>query len=224
MKRIATFLFACICLTAAAPAKDDLYTTEQEWKVTINDGWFSAKTVTMGNFSTSSRKNGIAAGSPSAQFKNTQNASNFTVKGEDENMLVQVLRTPIITFSEQKLPKYLSELKGEATLFYAWINGTKAQPLQTWELLLKDPSYLNLNDNASIGILRSGKEELRITAHNKFGIVNSHEKPCFEFHDGKKTLAAVMVAEQPRMWVSVKVEEGQKKILVAAMSALLMRI
>ncbi|UYQ92743.1 hypothetical protein MKQ68_21935 [Chitinophaga horti] len=230
MKRICFFLAAVLLLAAcntskpiAATAKENLYTTEQEWKTTINDGWFSAKTITMGNFSTSSRKTGVAAGSPSAQFKNTKNASNFTVKGEDENMLVQVLNTPAITFSDKKLPSYLAGVKSESPLFYAWINGTRKQSLQSWELILKDPTYLDLNNNANVGLLRSGTQELRITGNNRFGIANSYERPCFEFHEGGKTVAAVMIAEQPRMWVSSKIDVERKKILVAAISSLLMR-
>lgn len=221
MNRI--YLFLSFVFLTAFTLKDDLYTPEQEWKVSINDGWLSAKTISLGIYSTSSRKTGIAAASPSARFKNTKNASNFTLKGNDENILVQVLSTQAITFSDRKLPSYLSKAPATNMLFYAWINGTSTQPLQTWEIILKDPTYLDLNDNASVGILRSGKEEMRISATNRFGIMNSYERPTYEFHDGKKTLAAVMIDAQPKMWISQKADAEQQKVLTAAISALLMR-
>ncbi|WP_295126013.1 hypothetical protein [uncultured Chitinophaga sp.] len=229
MKRIFTPLLLVLITACSSPkpvtvtARENLYTAGQEWKVTVNDGWFSAKTITLGDYNTSARKNGITPASPSAQFKNTKNASNFTVKGEDENMVVQVLSTPFITFSDKKLPTYLGGQKTEAPLFYAWVNGTRKQSLQSWELIMKEATYLDLNNNASIGILRSGTEEMRVTATNKFGIANSYERPCYEFHANGRTLAAVMIAEQPRVWVNAKIDAEKKKVLVAAIAALLMR-
>jgi hypothetical protein len=229
MKRI--FIPLLLVLMAACSStkpitvinKENLYTNDQEWKVAIKDGWFSAKTISIGDYSTTARKNGITPASPSAQFKSTKNASNFNVKGEDENMLVQILNTPLITFSDKKLPTYISERKSENPLFYAWINGTRRLSLQSWEMVLRDPTYLELNDNANVGIFRSGTEVMRISATNKFGIANSYERPCYEFHANGRPLAAVMIAEQPRVWVNAKIDPEQKKILVAAIAALLMR-
>ena len=55
-------LLLCHCSTTQKPAAtaNNLYTGTQEWTTTVNDGWFSAKTIQYGAYTTSSLKKGIA--------------------------------------------------------------------------------------------------------------------------------------------------------------------
>jgi hypothetical protein len=210
--------------TAPAPglAGHELYTDDQEWKVTIDDGWFSAKTLRYGAYSTSPRKNGVTPAANLA-FKNIDNAFNFLVKDSSEQILVQALNTPRVTFSGRSLPAWLDKTPPTNPLFYMLINGTQSNPLVRWELLLKNPHFLELNDNKPVGILRSPGTDIRITAHNRFGIANSYEKLCYEFHYKGNAIAAVMPGPQPRVWVSKKVSGDMQKVLAAAIGALLFR-
>ncbi|GAA0530812.1 hypothetical protein [Chitinophaga japonensis] len=206
-----------------AAAGNDLYTAAQEWKVQINDGWLSAKTIRYGNYTTSSRRNGMAAETNITFIKAAENPFNFYVKDSSEQILVQCLRTPRATFADRPLPAALAQEPTGARFFYALINGIQLHPLVRWELILKDPHYLELNDNKPAGILRSPEEDIRITAHNRMGIVNAYEKACYEFHYRGAPVAAVMPGAQPRVWVSNRITQDVEKILAAAIGALLMR-
>ncbi|KAA2244948.1 hypothetical protein F0L74_03020 [Chitinophaga agrisoli] len=217
-------LLLCYCSTVkktAAPA-NDLYTSAQEWTVTTNDGWFSAKTIRYGAYTTADRKNGITP-AVNIAFKNVSNAFNFVVKDKAEQILVQTLNTPLISFSGRKLPDWLEKQAPNTPLFYSLINGIQSQPLVRWELVLKSPHYLELNANKPAGVLRSPAEDIRITAHNRFGVMNSYEKLCYEFQYRGVPVAAVMPGEQPRVWVSKTVTADKEKILAAAIGALLLR-
>ncbi len=218
-------LLLCQCSSVkktAAPA-NDLYTSAQEWTVTINDGWFSAKTIQYGAYTTADRKNGIAAAVNIAFIKNASNAFNFLVKDKAEGILVQTLNTPLISFTGRKLPDWLEKQAPNTPLFYGLINGIQSEPLVRWELVLKSPHYLELNANKPAGLLRSPAEDIRITAHNRFGVMNSYEKVCYEFQYHGVPVAAVMPGAQPRVWVSKQVTASKEKILAAAIGALLLR-
>ncbi len=218
-------LLLCCCSTVKkTPATAyDLYTAAYEWTVKINDGWLSAKTVRYGSYTTASRRNGISATVNIAFVKTAENAFNFMVKDSTEQVLVQSLNTRLVTFSGRSLPSWLSNLPPNTPVFYTLVNGIQNAPLARWELLLKSPHYLELNDNKPAGVLRSPNEDIRITAHNRFGITNSYEKVCFEFQDHGTPVAAVIPGEQPRVWVSKRITKDREKILAAAIGALLLR-
>jgi len=222
-----SFVAAVLCFaspvnTTTSAAAQDLYTDDQEWKVEISDGWFSAKTFHYGAYTTTARKNSVASAT-NITFKNVDNPFNFLVKDSSEQILVQALSTPRVSFSGRALPDWLEKTPPTNPLFYILINGTQSNPLVRWELLLKNPHYLELNDNKPVGILRSPDTEIRVTAHNRFGIVNSYEKVCYEFHIKGNAVAAVMPGEQPRVWVSKRVKADTEKVLAAAIGALLFR-
>jgi hypothetical protein len=218
-------LLLCCCSTVkrTPAATSDLYTTAQEWVVKINDGWLSAKTIRYGGYATTSRRNGIAATANISFVKSAENAFNFMVKDSAEQILVQSLNTRLVTFSGRSLPAWMANLPPNTPLFYTLVNGIQSAPLERWELLLKNPHYLELNDNKPAGMLRSPNEDIRITAHNRFGIMNSYEKVCFEFQDHGVPVAAVIPGAQPRVWVSKRITKDREKILASAIGALLLR-
>lgn len=220
-------LYALLCLSCSTIKKTpapsaDLYTSAQEWVVKINDGWLSAKTISYGNYSTSSRRNGVTAAANITFVKAAENAFNFSVKDSTEQILVQSLNTPAVTFSGRSLPETLAKLPGSTPLFYALVNGIRSAPLVRWELILKKPHYLELNENKPAGVLRSPNENIDISAHNRFGIINSYEKICFELREHGVPIAAVMPGTQPRVWVSKRITKEKEKILAAAIGALLL--
>lgn len=215
-------LLLITCCTTAYSQKG-LYTAAQEWPVSISDGWFTAKTISYGPYTTADRKNGIADATAVNFIKDPQAPFNFVVSGQDEKILVQELSALHIAFSSRSLPSFLDNMPATAPYSYVQINGTKNEPLKRWELILKAVTYLELNDNKPAGILRSEKDEIRITAHNNFGIKNSYENICYEFHYHRKEIAAVIPGEKPRVWMSADVPATLQPILAAAIGALLLR-
>lgn len=222
---IALCLLLTACATVKKPVADPgLYIAANEQPVKIKDGWLTAKTITLGAYTTTSRTNGVAANTPAKQFKSTADAFYFNVKTQDAELPVQVLSTGKITFSNRPLPAYLSTLAGDAPLWYMFVGGTAQDPLKSWELLLKkNIAFLELNDNKTVGILRSSTEEIRITAHNRFGIRNSTEKICYEFQLKGVPVAAVLTGETPKVWLHTKVDAGLQRTLAAVMLGLLFR-
>ncbi|WP_298737155.1 hypothetical protein [uncultured Chitinophaga sp.] len=214
---------SCSTMTRTPAASADLYSASQEWPVKINDGWLSAKTISYGSYITSSRRNGINSAANITFIKTSENAFNFNVKDSTEQILVQSLNTPAVAFSGRSLPETLAKLPGNTVLFYSLINGIRQAPLVRWELILKKPHYLELNENNPAGVLRSPNEDIGISAHNRFGIVNSYEKVCFEFREHGTPVAAVIPGAQPRVWVSKRITKEKEKILAAAIGALLLR-
>lgn len=221
-------LYALLCISCSTVKRTttpsiDLYSSAQEWPVKINDGWLSAKTISYGKYTTSSRRNGISPATNITFVKTAENAFNFNVKDSSEQILVQSLNTPAVTFSGRSLPEALAKLPGSAPLFYTLVNGVQSAPLARWELILKKPHYLELNENKAAGVLRSPSEDIGISAHNRFGIVNSYERICFEFREHGTPVAAVIPGTQPRVWVSKRITKEKEKILAAAIGALLLR-
>jgi len=204
--------------TTTTKAKSSLYTSDQEWTVKVKDGWLTAKTLSFGLYSTTSRKNGVAE---ATFIKDPKNAFNFYLNGNEEHLLVQTMNTTAIVFSNRDLPSYLSGLAGATDLRYALINGTKNEPLKRWEMIIKSPHYLELNENKPAGVLRSTDTDIRITANNRFGKVNSYENVCYEFQYRGQPVAAVMPGEKPRVWMSREVSPELSKTLSAAIAALL---
>lgn len=201
-----------------------LYTTEQEWPVKINDGWFTAKTIHYGAYSTGSRKNGIADAAAFSFIKDPENAFNIRITGQEEDILVQVVNTSHIAFSGRSLPSFLDNMPSTAPFWYVLINGTRKAPLKRWEMILKNVTYLELNENKQAGILRSPDEEIRITAHNRFGTKNSYENICYEFHYRRQIAAAVIGGETPRVWMSAEIKDTTiQPVLAAVIGAILSR-
>jgi len=201
-----------------------LYTAAQEWPVKISDGWFTARTISFGEYTTSSRKNGIADREVVSFIKDPINPFNCRVSGKEENILIQVIQAAHVAFSGHSLPSFLDNMPATAVFSYILINGTKIEPLKRWEMILKDVNYLELNENKPAGILRSADDELRITAHNRFGTTNSYENICYEFHIRRQVVAAVVTGAHPRVWMSAEMDgKPLQPVLVAAIGALLVR-
>lgn len=222
---IALCLLFTACATVKKTAADPgLYITANEQPVKIKDGWLTAKTITLGAYATTSRTNGVAANTPAKQFKSTSDAFHFTVKGQDAELPVQVLSTGKITFSSRPLPAYLSTLPADAPLWYMFVGGTAQDPLKSWELLLKkNIVFLELNENKPVGILRSSTDEIRITAHNRFGIRNSTENICYEFQLKGVPVAAVLTGDTQKVWLHAKADASLQRALAAVMLGLLFR-
>jgi hypothetical protein len=212
-------LWSCSTTKKTGNTPASLYTTDQEWAVKVKDGWLTAKTVSFGLYSTTSRRNGVAE----ATFvKSPENAFNFYLNGNGEHLLVQTMGTTAIVFSNRSLPAYLSGLAAGTALRYTLINGTKNEPLQRWEMIVKSPHYLELNENKPVGVLRSTETDIRITAHNRFGKVNSYENVCYEFQYRGQPVAAILTGEQPKVWMSREVNPEMSKTLAAAIAAFLL--
>ncbi|SFD33623.1 hypothetical protein SAMN05518672_1011690 [Chitinophaga sp. CF118] len=222
VRTLLTSFLLIACCTAGYSQKG-LYTPAQEWPVKINDGWFTAKTITYGPYTTTDRKNGIADAAAVSFIKDPQAPFNFIVTGQDERILVQELRALHVAFSSRSLPSFLDNMPSTAPFSYVQINGTKNDPLKRWELILKEATYLELNENKPLGTLRSDQDEIRITAHNDFGTKNSYENICYEFHYRRKDIAAVIPGEKPRIWMSTEIPVTLQPVLAATIGALLLR-
>ncbi|WP_123846045.1 hypothetical protein [Chitinophaga lutea] len=216
-------LTACTAPKPAVVKKDPgLYIQPHEVAVKVKDGWLTAKTITLGDYVTSSRTNGVAANTPPKQWRNVSDAFYFTVKTASEQFPVQVLSTPRITFSNRPLPAYLNSLTGDAPLWYTTLGAVSSAPLKSWEFILKrNLSFLELNDNKPVGVLRSATDEVRVSAHNRYGTRNSYEKVCYEFQLKGIPVAAVIPGETPQVWIHEKADAAMRQTLAGAMLALI---
>ncbi|MBW8686052.1 hypothetical protein [Chitinophaga rhizophila] len=216
-------LLVIACHTMAFSQKA-LYTSAQELPVKIDDGWFTARTISFGPYQTSSRKNGIDAGTDLSFIKSPQHPFNFRVTGNNADILIQVIQVAHIGLSGLSLPSFLDKMPPPALFTYAGINAGKNEPQQQWQMILKDMTYLELNDNKPAGILQSPETDIRITANNRFGAKNSYENICYEFHYRKEVVAAVVTGQQPRVWMSTKTDHTPlQAMLAAAIGTLLVR-
>ncbi|WP_123891752.1 hypothetical protein [Chitinophaga costaii] len=225
MKTICLLLFCCLVgCTTTKPSFTDagLYTVPQEWTATLHDGWFSAKTYSIGNYTTSSRQNGVAKPGLPVTIQHPKDAFYYTISGPTTRLAVQTLYTVQVVFAGRDLPSFLQNAPGDTPFFYALFNDP-AQPAARWELVLRSANYLELNKDSPIGILMLDKTIYRITAHNHFGTVNAYEKITYEIQDRGKPLAAVMPGAQPRVWMSKMVTPPQEVLFAGVISALLLR-
>lgn len=216
----------CSCsIVKRKPASDNnLYTNAQEWPVKIRDGWLSAKTMSYGAYVTTPRKTGKGSIATISFIKSPERPFSFTLKGNDEELLIRTAEVRHVAFQgTYTLPPSLSIEPSSALFFYARISGLQNNPQGQWEMVLKSPHYLELNRNKAAGILWSPEEDIHITAHNRFGMMNSYEQVCFEFHYKGQPVAAVIPGAQPRVWISGNLPADTEKILAAAIGALLLR-
>lgn len=200
-----------------------LYIPPHEAVVKLKDGWLTAKTISLGDYITTARTNGVAANTPPKQWRNVSDAFYFTVKTAADQFPVQVLSTPRITFSNRPLPSYLNSLTGDAPLWYTTLGAVSSAPLKNWEFILKrNIAFLELNDNKPVGILRSETDEVRVTAHNRYGTRNSYEKICYEFQlKGIPVAAVIPAGEKPQVWIHEKADAAMRQTLSGAMLALI---
>lgn len=223
MKPLLAALISLLLWSCSTPKQTStthsLYTNDQEWATKVKDGWLTAKTISFGLYSTTSRKNGVAE---ATFIKDPKNAFNFYLNGNSEHLLVQTMNTTAIAFTNRDLPAYLSGLTAGTDLRYTLINGTKNEPLKRWEMIVKAAHYLELNENKPVGVLRSTDTDIRITAHNRYGKVNSYENICYEFQYRGQPVAAVIPGDKPRVWVSRETDPEIAKTLSAAIAAFLL--
>lgn len=221
------YLLTCllaVSLSTTSLAQKCLYDSSQEWTVKIDDGWFTARTISFGAYTTTSRKNGADRNIDLSFVKSPLHSFNFRLTGKEQDILIQVIQAAHIAFSGLSLPSFMDKMPPTALFTYVAINSGKNEPLKQWQLILKDQTFLELNENKPAGILRSADTEIRITAHNRFGTKNSYENICYEFHLRKKVVAAVVTGVHPRVWMSADMEENPfQPVLAAAISALLVR-
>jgi hypothetical protein len=227
--RILLFL-GCLLLCSCSVVKrkpagpGDLYTQAQERPVTVHDGWLSAKTISYGDYLSTPRKTGKGSIAALTLIKNPERPFSFTLKGNHEETLIMAAEVRHITFPPAyKLPSGLNIEPPGALFFYAHISGFQSHPQAEWELIVKRPHYLELNRNKEAGVLRSPEEDIRITAHNRFGVLNAYEQLCYEFHYQGRPVAAVIPGGQPRVWISNVLPEYIENGLAAAIAALLLR-
>lgn len=198
-----------------------------EVPVTIKDGWFTAKIISFDKYTTGDRKNGIDQPDSFSFIKNPIDAFNFlllcdTCK-QGNKAHIQALYTPRIAFSNRPLPSVLEHSESDNKFFYIVIQAADSA-LGNWEVILRNMTYLDLNENKQAGILRSSLGEFKITANNHLGIVNSYENIRYEFVFRKKVVAAVIPGKNPRVWLDLNnLKEEQRIIVAAAMAALLLR-
>ncbi|HEY0274341.1 MAG TPA: hypothetical protein VGC22_14205 [Chitinophaga sp.] len=227
MMRIIRLLLVCClvaCTTTKAPQAADagLYTVPQEWAATVHDGWFSAKTYSIGPYNTGSRQNGVAKPGLPPSIQHPKEAFYYTLSGPSGSLAIQTLNTVHVALTDHALPSFLSNTPGSTPFFYALFHDP-APTAPRWELILRSATYLELNNNSPIGVLMLGSTAYRVTAHNHFGIVNSYEKITYEIRDHGKALAAVMPGAQPRIWVSKTATPQQQLLFAGVISALLLR-
>lgn len=198
-----------------------------EVPVTIKDGWFTSKTISFDKYTTADRKNGIDQPASFSFIKNPIDAFNFKLQcdtcKQDSKAHIQALYTPHIAFSDRSLPAVLEHADANNTFYYIVIQAADST-LGKWEMILRNMTYLDLNENKQAGILRSSLGEFKVTANNHFGIVNSYENIRYEFVFRKKVVAAVIPGNNPRVWLDLNnLKEEQRMIVAAAMAALLLR-
>ncbi|WP_343667298.1 hypothetical protein [Chitinophaga sp.] len=198
-----------------------------EVPVTIKDGWFTAKTISFDKYTTSDRKNGIDQPASFSFIKNPIDAFNFLLLCDtckhDSKAHIQALYTPRIAFSDRSLPSVLEHVDANNKLAYIVIQVADSA-LNNWEMILRNMTYLDLNDNKQAGILRSSQGEFKVTANNHFGIVNSYENIRYEFVYRKRVVAAVIPGNNPRVWLDLSnLKEEQRIVVAAAIAALLLR-
>lgn len=228
IKSLTALAAACLLVVGCGVTKSTtapgLYTDANEMTVKTDDGWFSAKTISIGDYATSSRTNGIPSGAPARQWKNVADAFNFTVKNGNAQLPVLVLSTPRITFSNRSFPAWFPPAGNDAPLWYVHVGATAADPLKSWEMIAKrNIAFLELNDNKPIGILRSSTDELKVTAHNRYGAVNSADKICYEFQWKGLPVAAVLTGKDQRAWMQKELDPALRETLAAVMLGLLFR-
>ncbi|MCW3462463.1 hypothetical protein [Chitinophaga nivalis] len=214
-------LFSCSTTQHTDSSQHSLYHKSQQWTVKEKDSWFSAKTISLEDYTTTSRKNGLTE---TIFIKNPKDPFSFYLTGHDEKILIQTMNTRRAAFGNRSLPSFLENLSDDAAIGYVLINGTRNAPLKRWEMILKPLTYLELNDNKPAGILRTTETDIRITAHNRFGKVNSYENICYEFqYRGQPVAAVIPGGEKPRVWIQKETDPELTKTLVAAIAALLLK-
>ncbi|ATL46526.1 hypothetical protein COR50_04675 [Chitinophaga caeni] len=221
------FLYSFVCLSlltfnSSFSDPQDIYRPSNEWPVVIADGWFSAKTYTIGKYQASSKTNGSNRTSIFRTFPSAKNVFHYQLTSNASEYLITYGTVASISIDEKTLPKYLhSKHTGNADFFYAELIDQKDTSRPHWEMIIRKPHYLSLNKNNITGTLRSGNRSFMISAHNKFSFTNSYEKTCYEFKSKKKILAAVMLDKQPKVWVEEGLDSYESQVFAAAVSSLL---
>ncbi len=199
-----------------------LYNKRDREKVKIKKGLFSAKRASFGHYSTTPIEDNVDQRIIS--FATQQGAFHFTLsENEEATVNVQAVYTDKNSLDNKRLPTtfYQADIK---KIFYAWISGSAVNNLNNWELIVKNPSYEELTQNAVIGVLRSSSEEVEVHANSRSGDVQSYESLTYEFQLKGIPVAAVQVnGRRKYIWIRSILNEEIKNAVVGAMAALLLK-
>src|SRR5699024_5544669 len=109
-------------------------------------------------------------------------------------------------------------------VFYAWVINSSDYELDNWELILKNPSFEELDKDIAIGVLSSPRDEMEVYANNRSGKIQSYEELTFEFRLKGFSVAAVQVnGDRKYVWMDPRLDERRKYALAGAMAAILLR-
>ncbi len=227
MKKINYVLMALMVLSVTScgifknEATSSLYNKHNRERVKVKKGLFSSRRASFGNFSTNSIKDGVDKRIIS--FNKKENPFHFTLS-EGENMLinVQALYTDKPSLSGKELPSsfYSANI---SKIFYAWISGSAASNLNNWELILKNPSYEELAQNAIVGELRSSNDFIDVHSNDRSGNHN-YDGLTYEFQLKGLPIAAVQVnGKRKYVWMESGLNQEVRLALAGAISAILLK-
>lgn len=203
-------------------ADSSLYNKRDREKVKIKKGLFSAKRASFGHYSTSPIEDDV--NQRIISFATQQDPFHFTLSENDEaRVSVQAVYTDKNSLEDKTLPAsfHQADIK---KIFYAWISGSTVNNLNNWELIVKNPSYEELAQNAMIGVLRSSSEEVEVHANSRSGNVQSYESLTYEFQLKGIPVAAVQVnGKRKYVWIRSILNEEIKNAVTGAMAALLLK-
>lgn len=216
-------LFAAYsCSTTRKMNQDNVYNRHNEVKVKIKKGLFSSRTVSFGNYGTGKKEKGVDK--HIINFENQSNPFHFSLNDNNGNITtVQAVYTQKKYLSSIILPDFFDNINDGASVFYSWIRGGTANTLQNWELILKNPTYEGLKQDAQTGVLQTSNQIITVHANNRFGTPDSYQNMCYEFQLQGVPVAAVQVNGKDKVWMEKQLDPSIKFVIAGAIASILMR-
>lgn len=216
-------LFAAYsCSTMRKVNQDNLYNRHNEVKAKVKKGLFSSMTVSFGNYNTGKKEKGVDK--HIINFRDQSNPFNFSLNDNSGNITsVQAVYTQKKDLSVNNLPDFINDMNDGASVYYSWIRAGSANTLQNWELILKNPTYDGLKQDAQTGVLQTSNQIITVHAHNRFGSPDSYENMCYEFQLQGVPVAAVQVNGKNKVWMEKQLDPSVKFVIAGAIASILMR-
>lgn len=228
MKKLTVFgvlislLTAYSCSITKNMNQDNLYNRHNEVKAKVKNGLFSSKTVSFGNYSTGKKEKGVDK--HIINFRDQSNPFHFSLNDNNGNITsVQAVYTQKKDLSVNNLPDFFNGMADGASVYYSWIRGGSVNALQNWELILKNPTYEGLKQDAQTGVLQTANQIITVHANNRFGSPASYQNMCYEFQLQGVPVAAVQVNGKDKVWMEKQLDPSVKFVIAGAIASILMR-
>jgi hypothetical protein len=237
LRTIKTFLFAGTlsfflfsCRTAEVAVNNDLKNETEIYQVKGRQGFQVGQTISFGDFKTSKVKRGWTFGYSVpfiVRFNGAREKISFQQFGPGNSSADVALVSRFKETEYEPLKDYFSISLKYKNYFAGTLKVAGKE--ESWDFIVHnvDGASRSLNKNTTVGLLRSGKEQITITGIRELegasSFITQNDVYGYEFRSGETVIGAVSTINNGKVWFKKGLDANLKLVLAGVSSGLMLR-